>query len=192
MVSGRQEPHTHFLPLLFVLTSLRSPLPSRINCSACGYSSKEDLDKMTQGHRHSHKNQARPLLRVSKSMCRFTNLSHWRACCLHTIAYNCFVGRGLVLGLTHRYLRMSLGVYIYYCIPWIPWEARKEFFEGTEDMRVAAFVCRCHLISAWNSFICHLQPRPTQWSPVYFRNHSVNLGSIRYTKSPWEKVGLGT
>ena len=112
MVSGREEPHTHFLPLLFVLTSLRSPLPSRINCSACGYSSKEDLDKMTQGHRHSNKNQARPLLRISKSMCRFTNLSHWRARCPHNIAYNCFVGRGLVLGLTHRYLHMSLGVYI--------------------------------------------------------------------------------
>lgn len=44
----------------------------------------------------------------------------------------------------------------------------------------------------WNSFISHLQPRPTQLSPVYFRNHSVDLGSIWHTKSPWEKLGLGT
>lgn len=79
MVSGGQKPQAHVCPLLFVLTSLRSPLPSRINCSACGYSSKEALDEMTQGHRHIHENQARSLLRVGKPMCRFIDLSHCRA-----------------------------------------------------------------------------------------------------------------
>ena len=106
MVSGRQEPQAHILPTLFVLTCLRSQLSSRINCQGCSYSSREDLDEMTQGHRHIHKNQAGPPLRVSKSMCRFTSLSHWRPCCSRNIAYNCFVGRGPVLGLTQIFARL--------------------------------------------------------------------------------------
>lgn len=118
MVSGGQEPQAHILPMLFVLTCLRSQLSSRINCQGCSYSSREDLDEMTQGHRHIRKTQAGAPLRVSKSMCRFTSLSHWRACCSHNVAYNCFVGRGPVLGLTHRYLHVSWCVY--YCIPQIP------------------------------------------------------------------------
>lgn len=45
--------------------------------------------------------------------------------------------------------------------------------------------------SPWNSFISHLQPRPTQLSPVYFRI-TRRLGLNLVHKKSIEKLGLGT
>lgn len=130
---------------------------------------------MTQGHRHIHNKQAGPWFRVNKSMCRFTNLSHWRSCCSHNIAQNCFIGQGTVLGMTHGYLHILL-VYIS-LNPSNVLRGRKEIFE---DIKNTPFVCRCNLISAWNSFICHFQQGPTQFRTIYFRNHSIDLDSTWY------------
>ena len=108
MVSGGREPQAH-VHLLSVLTSLRSPLP-RIDCSACGHSSKEASDEMTQGHRHIRESQARPLLRVSKSTCRLVDLRQLRGSLCSEYCLEPFCWKGTSPRLTHRYVRVSLGV----------------------------------------------------------------------------------
>lgn len=42
---------------------------------------------------------------------------------------------------------------------------------------------RCNLISAWDSFICHLKRGPTPGSTIHFRNHPVDFDLVWHIKS---------